>query len=97
MSDLLREELASAGYKEGLNFVLVSDEDLTTKLLKKEDNEMVIIDNPKVREFNVGRSSLIPGCLKWLSNNKQNKIPIKMFEVGDVVLKDPSCETGTKN
>jgi hypothetical protein len=37
MSDLVREEVASAGYKEGLNFVLVSDEDLTVKLLKKEE------------------------------------------------------------
>ena len=70
MSDLVREEIASAGYKEGLNFVLVSDEDLTVRLLKEKDDLMVIIDNPKVKEFNVGRTTLIPGCLKWLSNNK---------------------------
>ncbi|EGR27777.1 phenylalanyl-tRNA synthetase beta chain, putative [Ichthyophthirius multifiliis] len=97
MSDLVREEMASAGYKEGLNFVLVSDEDLTSKLLKKNDGQMVIIDNPKVKEFNVGRTTLIPGCLKWLCNNRQNKIPIKMFEVGDVVLQDKTQETGTRN
>lgn len=97
MSDLIREEVASAGYKEGLNFVLVSKEDLTTKLKKESDEQMVVIDNPNVMEFSVGRTTLLPGCLKWLSSNKKNKIPLSLFEVGDVVLKDTSRETNTRN
>jgi len=74
MSDLIREEIASAGYKEGLNFVLVAKEDLTTRLNKVADEQMVIIDNPNVQEFSVGRTTLLPGCLKWLSTNKKNKV-----------------------
>jgi len=74
MCDLIREEVASAGYKEGLNFVLVAKEDLTTKLNKVADEQMVIIDNPNVQEFSVGRTTLLPGCLKWLSTNKKNKV-----------------------
>lgn len=97
MSDLIREEVASAGYKEGLNFVLVSKDDLTKKLKKESDDQMVIIDNPKIDDFSVGRTTLLPGCLKWLSSNKKNKIPISMFEVGDVVLKDLTTETNTRN
>lgn len=97
MSDLIREEIASAGYKEGLNFVLVAKEDLTTRLNKVADEQMVIIDNPNVQEFSVGRTTLLPGCLKWLSTNKKNKIPISLFEVGDVVLKDETTETNTRN
>lgn len=41
MSDLILEEVASARYKEGLNFVLVSKEDLTVKLKKENDDQMV--------------------------------------------------------
>lgn len=74
MSDLIREEVASAGYKEGLNFVLVSKKDLTTNLKKETDDQMVIIANPKVEDFSVGRTTLLPGCLKWLSSNKKNKV-----------------------
>ncbi|KAL4503251.1 hypothetical protein ABPG72_000857 [Tetrahymena utriculariae] len=97
MSDLIREEIAAAGYKEGLNFVLVSRDDLTKKLKKENDEQMIIIDNPKTEEFSVGRTTLLPGCLKWLSSNKKNKIPISMFEVGDVILKDDTRETNTRN
>jgi hypothetical protein len=37
MSDLIREEMAFIGYKEGLNFALNNHEDLTVKLRKKTD------------------------------------------------------------
>lgn len=40
---MIREEIAAAGYQEGLNFALNSDADLTTKLCKKEDLNMVKI------------------------------------------------------
>lgn len=86
MSDLIREEVASAGYKEGLNFVLVAKEDLTTRLNKEVDEEMVIIDNPNVHEFSVGRTTLIPGCLKWLSSNKKNKVGRKSSSVCKLTL-----------
>ena len=87
MCDLIREEVASAGYKEGLNFVLLAKEDLTTKLNKVADDQMVIIDNPNVQEFSVGRTTLLPGCLKWLSTNKKNKVLfVSFFHFLDLVL-----------
>ena len=47
MSELLRRELAYAGFSESLNFSLCSKEDLTTNLkLEKYDNA-VVIENPK--------------------------------------------------
>jgi len=36
------------------------------------------------------------GLLKTLEHNKLNKLPIYLFEVGDVVLKDDT-ETGSRN
>lgn len=71
-------------------------EDLTVKLNKKEDNRVVKIENPRTEDFTVGRTTLIPGMLKWLLNNKNQKLPFKLFEVGDVVLKTEN-EIGAKN
>jgi phenylalanyl-tRNA synthetase beta subunit len=74
MSDLIREEMAFIGYKEGLNFALVAKEDLTSNILVEKDDDMVKILNNKVEEFSVGRTKLMPGLLKWLNHNKINKV-----------------------
>ena len=97
MSDLLRQELAQAGYKESLNFVLCSQAEITKELLKKpEDVPFVKTANPKTQEFQVGRTTLITGLLKSLAANKSNKLPLDIFEVGDVVFKFEN-EVGAKN
>ncbi len=66
---MLRDELANVGFIEGINFVLVSIEDLTVKLNKEKDPFVVTIKKPKTKEFSVGRTTLIPGMIKWLCNN----------------------------
>lgn len=95
-SDLLRNELAQAGYKECLNFALCSLKEITTDLQRKVDGTHVTNANPKSQDFQVGRTTLIPGLLKTLSSNKMNKHPIKLFELSDVVLKDDN-EVGARN
>eukprot|EP00386_Alphamonas_edax_P005948 GDKI01019375.1.p1 GENE.GDKI01019375.1~~GDKI01019375.1.p1 ORF type:complete len:634 (+),score=254.26 GDKI01019375.1:49-1950(+) len=57
----------------------------------------VRISNPKTKEFEVVRTSLLPGLLKTLSANKSQALPIQLFEVSDVVVLDPSTETGARN
>ena len=97
MSDLIRSEMAQAGYKESLNFVLCSQAEVTTELLKKpEEIPFVKTANPKTSEFQVGRTTLITGLLKSLAANKSNRLPLDLFEVGDVVFKFEN-EVGAKN
>lgn len=47
----------------------------------------VIVSDPKTREFECVRPSLIPGLLKTLASNQAEQTPIKLFEVGDCVVK----------
>lgn len=97
MSDLIRSEIAQAGYKECLNFVLCSQAEITKDLLKKpEDVAFVKTANPKTQEFQVGRTTLITGLMKSLAANKSNKLPLNLFELGDVVYKFEN-EVGAKN
>lgn len=46
------------------------------------------IANPKTLEFQVARTSLLSGLFKTLAANKNMPLPIKLFEISDVVLKD---------
>jgi phenylalanyl-tRNA synthetase beta chain len=66
-----------------------SRDDIATKLGKNiNDIPAVHISNPKTLEFQVARTSLVPGLLKTLAANKKMPLPLRLFEVSDVVLID---------
>lgn len=85
-SELMRQELAFAGFTECLNFSLCAKDDLGKRLLRGDDERAVVISNPKTQDFQVGRTTLLPGLLKSLQSNKMNKLPFQLFELGDVML-----------
>ncbi|CAH3924755.1 unnamed protein product [Pieris brassicae] len=98
LTEQLRQECAHAGYTEALTFTLCSREDVATKLGRHiEDVAAVHISNPKTLEFQVVRTLLLPGLLKTLAANKKMPLPLKIFEISDVVLKDDGAETGATN
>lgn len=43
------------------------------------------------------RTSLLPGVLNTVKSNKAMALPIRTFELSDVVLKDPKTEVGARN
>uniref|UniRef100_A0AAY4DI24 Phenylalanine--tRNA ligase beta subunit n=1 Tax=Denticeps clupeoides TaxID=299321 RepID=A0AAY4DI24_9TELE len=67
LSELLRLELAAAGFTEALTFALVA------------------------------RTTLLPGLLKTLAANRKLPLPLKLFEISDVVLKDDTTDVGARN
>ncbi|KAG7213748.1 hypothetical protein KM043_002975 [Ampulex compressa] len=98
LSDQLRMELAHSGFTEALTFSLCSREDISEKLGHKIDNVPAVhISNPKTLEFQVARTTLLPGLLKTLTSNKKLPLPHKFFEVSDVILKDNTTEVGAYN
>lgn len=97
-SDLCRAELAQAGYIEQLTFSLLSVKDNYERMRLPVDlDQAVQLSNPKTIEFEIVRTSLLPGLLKCLNQNKKESIPQKVFEVSDCVVLDPSTETGARN
>lgn len=64
---------------------------------KKDENEAVLLANPKTVEYQVVRTSLMPGILKTIGSNKHLPLPIKIFEVSDVVLRDETLERRARN
>jgi len=98
LTEQLREQIAQSGFTEALTFTLCSRDDISTKLNKKIDDLCAVhIANPKTLEFQVGRTTLISGLLKTLSANKKMPLPLKLFEISDVILADEDAEVGAKN
>lgn len=98
LTDQLRTQVAQSGFTEILTFTLCSREDISTKLNKRiEDVPAVHIANPKTLEFQVCRTTLIPGLLKTLASNRKMPMPLKLFEISDIVTVDINAEVGAKN
>ena len=57
----------------------------------------VKIANPKTLEFQVVRTTLVPGLLKTIRENRSHALPIKIFETSDVVFKDTTRERQARN
>jgi len=89
LSDGVREHLAMAGWTEVLTFSLTSLEDAIDKMRLERSvmlPKLALISNPKTIEFQTARGSLIPGLLKTVQANKKMPLPLKVFEVSDVVV-----------
>ena len=98
LSDIIRLEAAMAGWSEVMPLILCSHAENFSYLNREDDgNTAVRLANPKTAEYQVVRTSLLPGLLKTLRENKGHSVPMKIFEVSDVAFKDLSLERKSKN
>lgn len=115
LSDMVRNEMAMAGFTECLNWGLVSRKENFTYLRREEKPEElwrlvarpheyspsllpVSVKDPKAKDlFDIVRTTLLPCILKTLASNKAQELPLRIFEVGDVVVQDPTREVGSRN
>ncbi|XXG69204.1 hypothetical protein AAC387_Pa06g2132 [Persea americana] len=97
-TDLIRLEIAMAGFTEVLTWILCSYNENFSMLNRKDDfKTAVIIANPRSSDFEAVRTSLMPGILKTVGHNKDHARPIKIFEAGDVVVLDDAKDVGAVN
>lgn len=92
VSDILRNASAQSGWLEVMPLTLCSHDECFKFLNQSDDSRAVKLANPKTAEYQVVRTTLIPGILKTIRENRKHTLPIKVFESGDVVFKDESLE-----
>lgn len=99
LSDLVRDVIAQAGYREVLTWALCARDDLYKNMLLPEpENEMIVVKDAKTPEiFQVLRTHLLPGLLKVLAENQSCVLPIRVFEVSDVSVLDAKTDVGARN
>merc|ERR1712025_1257233 len=66
-------------------------------LIPFDKNLTVEVANPKAKEFQMCRTNLLPGILKTLDANIKYGLPQRLFETGDVVLRDRRFSVGARN
>ncbi|KAI2639285.1 phenylalanyl-tRNA synthetase [Xylaria nigripes] len=98
LADIVRLECAMAGWLEVMPLILCSHDENFAWLNRHDDgNTAVKLANPKTVEYQVVRTSLLPGLLKTIRDNKSVRLPLKIFETSDIVLKDSSLERRARN
>jgi phenylalanyl-tRNA synthetase beta chain len=98
VGDILRIASSQSGYSEVMPLTLSSHDENFKFLRTTDDNTKAVkLANPKTAEYQVVRTTLLPGILKTIKENRKHALPIKVFECGDIVLKNPELERGAFN
>lgn len=93
LSDIVRREIAYAGWVEVLSLILSSHNENYAWLNQKDPgSEAILLENPKSLEYQLVRTSLLPGILKTLRENRKHPLPLRAFEVSDIAYQDPTDE-----
>ncbi|PKI83138.1 phenylalanine--tRNA ligase [Malassezia vespertilionis] len=94
LSDIMRHECAYAGWTEALPLILCSHDENFSFMNRKDDGKTaIVLENPKTAEYQVVRTSLLPGILKTIRENKKHALPMRVFEASDVAFKDPEIKS----
>ena len=56
---------------------------------------VVLLFSVNVLFYQIARTTLLPGILKTVNSNKSMPLPLKLFEISDVIQQDP--EIGEEN
>jgi phenylalanyl-tRNA synthetase beta chain len=97
LANKIRKIMIGAGYLEVLNFILSNKtRHYDFMRMQKQDSELVQIKNPVSKEYNTTRTSLLHKLMETLQFNRSEEKPIRIFEVGDVILLSKKEETGAK-
>ena len=100
--DRLGKEMANALYDQILTFSLCARKECYSMLNLEDDGLACTLMNAKAEGFEIVRTSLIGGLIKVnkriLSQpNLSNILPLRLFEVADVVYKDSNAENNARN
>ncbi|KFY03903.1 hypothetical protein O988_01129 [Pseudogymnoascus sp. VKM F-3808] len=97
LGDIVRLESAMAGWTEVMPLILCARDENFSWLNRKDNGTAITLANPKTAEYQIVRTSLLPGLLKTIRENKKHALPLKVFEVSDVAFKDETLERKARN
>jgi len=95
VSEKVKDVFIGLGFQEVANYMMSCPEILVHKMRLK-NVKLVEVANPKMERYTTLRQWLLPGLLNVVSLNKRLGFPLKVFEVGDVVIVDESKDVRVK-
>ncbi len=94
LSDRVRQVLIGLGFSEIMSLPLTTEEHQFERLRIPVPAHYPQVSNPKLKAYNVVRTHLMGGLLEALRENRRRPMPIRLFEIDNVVDLDDSAETG---
>jgi phenylalanyl-tRNA synthetase beta chain len=91
----LRNFLVGHELLEVVTFMMTNRDKLFTKMGMPE-TPICETENPKMEAYDSLRNWLLPSVMEILSFNKHHPYPQNLYEVDDVVVIDPTTETGAR-
>ena len=98
VTNFLRDALISLGFTECFTLALSNVQYQYTNMnMHLELEEMIPLANSKTSEMNIVRTWLIPELIRCIKANESHSLPVKLFEISDVCVRDNNTDTGYKN
>ncbi len=91
----LRNFLVGFGLLEVVTFMMSNKEKLF-RWMHLPEEPIAETANPKMEAYDVVRNRLLPGLMEVLGNNKHHPYPQNLYELDDVIILDPTSETGAR-
>jgi phenylalanyl-tRNA synthetase beta chain len=96
LSQAVRSTLLGLGYTEVMSLPLTTEEEHFRRFRKEVPDYYPRVANPKLVALKVVRTHLLTGLLQALYENRKRPLPLRFFEIDDVVILDPNAETGVR-
>jgi phenylalanyl-tRNA synthetase beta chain len=102
LTDRIRREVVACLWNEVLTFSLCSEKENFDFIRVPNDGSAARLKNAKTIDFEIVRTSLLPGLLKVtrriLSQPGLKKpLPLRLFEISDIVKVDAKADVGARN
>jgi phenylalanyl-tRNA synthetase beta chain len=94
LSDRVRQILIGLGFSEIMSLPLTTEEHQFERLRVPTPERYAQVSNPKLKAYNVVRGHLMGGLFEALRENRRRPMPLRMFEIDNIVELDDSAETG---
>lgn len=92
----IRSTVLGLGYAEVMSLPLTTEEEHFRRFRKQVPEHYARVANPKLVALKVVRQHLMTGLLQALYENRKRPMPLRLFEIDNVVVLDPSAETGVR-
>jgi phenylalanyl-tRNA synthetase beta chain len=94
LSDRVRQILIGLGFSEIMSLPLTTEENQFESLLMATPARFPRVSNPKLKAHNTVRTHLMGCVLEAACENRRRTLPLRFFEIDNVVDLDDSAETG---
>ncbi|MBW2526001.1 MAG: phenylalanine--tRNA ligase subunit beta [Deltaproteobacteria bacterium] len=96
LSERVRSILLGLGYSEVMSLPVSTEEDHFTKFRLEVPAHYPRVANPKLKALTVVRTHLMGGVMSALHDNRRRPMPLKLFELDNVVLLDGTRDYGNR-